>query len=86
MTESYTVKELLQEVRTDNKAALNKQAEILVRLSNIDDHLTKLNSKVAIHERKLYSLKTFQSKVMTVWAIIVVVFTTVANRVIAIIL
>lgn len=81
--DAYTLKEMLQEVRTQNQVALTTQASILARVENIDKHLEKLNSKVASHEKKLYSLSTFQTKAATIWAIAVVLFTTFANQVIA---
>ena len=81
--DAYTLKEMLQEVRSQNQQALSTQAAILVRVENIDKHLEKLNSKVALHEKKLYSLSSFQTKAATIWAIAVVLFTTFANQVIA---
>ena len=61
-SDSYTVKELLQEVRQDNKNALTTQSTILATLVNIDDHLGKLNSKVATHEKRINDLSTEHTK------------------------
>ena len=83
MTSSgYTVKELVEELRTDNKTSIATQAAILNSLENIDKHLEKLNSKVATHEIKISNLGTFQTRVMTVWGLSIAVVTTVISRII----
>ena len=81
-TGGYTVKELVEELRADNKASIATQASILKSLENIDRHLTQLNGKVATHEKKITNLGTFQTRVMTVWGISIAVVTTVISRII----
>ena len=78
----YTVKELVEELRADNKISIATQAAMLNSLENIDRHLTQLNSKVAKHEKKITNLGTFQTKVMTVWGVSIAVVTTVISRII----
>ena len=78
----YTVKELVEELRSDNKISIATQAAMLNSLENIDRHLTQLNSKVATHEKKINNLSTFQTKVMTVWGISIAVVTTVISKLI----
>ena len=78
----YTVKELVEELRADNKISVATQAAMLNSLENIDRHLTQLNSKVAKHEQKIATLGTFQTRVMTVWGISIAVVTTVISRII----
>ena len=78
----YTVKELVEELRADNKISIATQAAMLNSLENIDRHLTQLNSKVATHEKKIANLGTFQTKVMTVWGISIAVVTTVITKLI----
>ena len=78
----YTVKELVEELRADNKTSIATQAAMLNSLENIDRHLTQLNSKVATHEKKIATLGTFQTRVMTVWGISIAVVTTVISRII----
>jgi hypothetical protein len=78
----YTVKELVEELRADNKTSIATQAAMLNSLENIDRHLTQLNSKVATHEKKISTLGTFQTRVMTVWGISIAVVTTVISRII----
>jgi len=78
----YTVKELVEELRADNKISIATQAAMLNSLENIDRHLTQLNSKVATHEKKIATLGTFQTRVMTVWGISIAVVTTVISRII----
>ena len=81
-TGGYTVKELVEELRADNKISIATQAAMLSSLENIDRHLTQLNSKVATHEKKIANLGTFQTKVMTVWGISIAVVTTVISKLI----
>ena len=81
-TGGYTVKELVQELREDNKKSIATQAAMLNSLENIDRHLTQLNGKVATHEKKIATLGTFQTRVMTVWGISIAVVTTVISKLI----
>ena len=81
-TDGYTVKELVQELRTESRLSVATQAAMLNSLENIDRHLTQLNSKVATHEKKINSLGTFQTKVMTVWGLAIFVVTTVITKLI----
>ena len=78
----YTVKELVEELRADNKISIATQAAMLNSLENIDKHLTQLNSKVATHEKKIATLGTFQTRVMTVWGLSIAVVTTVISKII----
>ena len=78
----YTVKELVEELRADNKTSIATQAAMLKSLENIDRHLTQLNSKVATHEKKIVNLGTFQTRVMTAWGLSIAVVTTVISRII----
>ena len=78
----YTVKELVEELRADNKISIATQAAMLNSLENIDKHLTQLNSKVATHEKKIATLGTFQTRVMTVWGLSIAIVTTVISRII----
>ena len=78
----YTVKELVEELRSDNKISIATQAAMLNSLENIDRHLTQLNSKVATHEKKIATLGTFQTRVMTVWGLSIAVVTTVISKLI----
>ena len=81
-SDGYTVKELVQELREDNKKSIATQAAMLNSLENIDRHLTQLNGKVATHEKKITNLGTFQTRVMTVWGISIAVVTTVISKLI----
>jgi len=80
-SDGYTVKELVQELRSESRQTTATQASMLTSLQNIDRHLTQLNSKVASHEKKIIGLGTFQTKVMTVWGISIAVVTTVISRI-----
>ena len=81
-SDGYTVKELVEELRADNKTSIVTQAAMLNSLENIDRHLTQLNSKVATHEKKIATLGTFQTKVMTVWGVSIAIVTTVISKII----
>ena len=81
-SDGYTVKELVQELREDNKKSIATQAAMLNSLENIDRHLTQLNGKEATHEKKIDTLGTFQTRVMTVWGISIAAVTTVISRII----
>jgi len=81
-SDGYTVKELVQELREDNKKSIATQAAMLNSLENIDRHLTQLNGKVATHEKKITNLGTFQTRVMTVWGISIAAVTTVISKLI----
>ena len=81
-TGGYTVKELVQELRLESRQNVATQAVMLNSLQNIDKHLTQLNSKVASHEKKIATLGTFQTKVMTVWGLSIAVVTTVISKII----
>jgi len=62
-TGGYTVKELVQELRDDNKASIATQASILKSLENIDRHLQTLNGKVASHVIAIAEIQTEHTKV-----------------------
>ena len=83
----YSLKEMIQEVRNDNKKALVKQSEISVTLNNIDEHLAALNSKVALNVIKIAELEQSHSNIKSVfsafgilltgaWAVITFIFKT----------
>jgi hypothetical protein len=80
MSEGYTLKELVGELRQEQKIQTKHTASILTSLENIDKHLETLNSKVATHEKKFTTIESFQTKVMTVWGIGTFVAVTVINK------
>jgi hypothetical protein len=78
--DTYTVKEMMQEVRAETK----QQSSALFR---IEAHLATLNSKVAAHEllhadhiKEIKGLSTFKTQVMATWAVGVFILTTVVNK------
>lgn len=90
--DNYSLKELLQEVREQNRSALVTQTTILSTIESINEHLEQLNSKVAKQEKRtqeiedeIGSLKMFESKVMVVWSFIVFVIVTAVNKIMSII-
>jgi hypothetical protein len=80
MSEGYTLKEMVGELREDQKTQTLHTANILSSLENIDKHLGQLNSKVATHEKRFVGLESFQTKVMTVWGVSIFVVVTALNK------
>lgn len=80
MADGYTLKEMIEEVRNDNKQALTTQASILATLQGIDGHLSRLNSEVATHAKKINSLEQFQTRAMVVWSFAVFILVTAVNQ------
>lgn len=80
MSEGYTLKEMVGELRQEQKVQTGHTASILASLENIDKHLAQLNSKVATHEKRFSGLESFQTKVMTIWGISTFVAVTVINK------
>lgn len=83
MADGYSLKEMVSEIRAENRLALETQSRIVSSLENIDKHLANLNSKVAAHEKQLSSLESFQTKAMLIWSFVVFIVVTVANKIIA---
>ena len=88
-SEGYTVKEMLTKVleRQEEQLKQNEEMRISQAISHVHDeatnkHLAQLNGKVATHEKKIATLGTFQTRVMTVWGISIAVVTTVISRII----
>ena len=57
MSDGYTVKEIVNELRNEQRGSIVVQAKILTSLENIDAHLTKLNSKVATNVENIGNLQ-----------------------------
>jgi hypothetical protein len=79
----YSLKEMIQEVRDDNRTAIETQATILSEIKGICSHLERLNSKVATHELQIAEQKEFKVRAMTLWAVFTVAASTVASKVLA---
>jgi hypothetical protein len=78
--DTYTLKEMMQELRSETK----QQSSALFR---IEAHLATLNSKVAAHEilhaehtKNIGTLSTFKTQVLAVWAVGVFVISTAVNK------
>lgn len=80
VNDNYSLKEMIQELRGEQKEQTRHTAIILTTLENIDKHLANLNSKVASHEKRFSGLETFQTKVMTVWGIAIFIIVTAINK------
>ena len=88
-SEGYTVKEMLTKVleRQEEQIKQNEEIRISQAISHVHDeatnkHLAQLNGKVATHEKKIISLGTFQTKVMTVLGVSITVVTTIISRIV----
>ena len=82
MSDGYTLKEMIHELRTNQQIDSGRSIKILEHASNVDKHLDQLNSKVAKHEKAINNLTTFQTKAMMVWGFAVFVIVTVFNKII----
>jgi hypothetical protein len=81
--ENFSLKDMIIEVRDDQK--LNREDHIKMRatLENVEIILKKMAISDEDHEQRIQKVEGFQGKIMVVWGIAVVVFTTVINKVIA---
>lgn len=61
--EGFTLKEMVKQVRDEQRSALVTQTSMLETLKGIDNHLDKLNSKVADHEERIHALKAEHTRV-----------------------
>lgn len=81
--DSYTLKEMVQELRVTARDQVLHVATISSTLENIDKHLAQLNSKVASHERDIGLLQNFQIKAGVYISIAVFFAVTIVNKVLA---
>lgn len=81
MSESYTLKEMLEEVRNEQRQAISTQSHIVTTLEAIDKHLEKLNSKVADHEKRISTNESFIGKAQMVWGAVVLIIGYAANKI-----
>jgi hypothetical protein len=80
MAEVYTLKEMLAEVRENQKKDSLLIVQTLAHAEKVDKHLELLNSKVAAQEKRVTGLETFQTRAMIIWSAAVFVVVTVANK------
>ena len=80
-SDSYSLKEMLQEVRDEGRDSSETLIKVNATLESINDHLSKLNSKVATHEKQLGELSIFRTQAMVVWGFGVVLVSTAANNI-----
>lgn len=81
--DSYTLKEMVQELRETAKDQVIHVARISSVLEGIEKHLAQLNSKVAAHERLHQEHVQFRTKATVIVSIAVFFAVTFVNRVIA---
>lgn len=78
--DSYTLKELVQELRLETSNQSRVLTTMTSTLQGIETHLAQLNIKVASHEKKLYDYDMLKSKGMMIWALAVFGITTFINK------
>lgn len=85
--DSYTIKELVQELRGETKAQSTILTRICANLESVEKHLAQLNSKVAAHEllhgeidKRFGGLEKFQTKAMLVYSFCVFIVSSVAIK------
>lgn len=88
--DSYTLKELIQELRGETKDQSTVLTRICSNLDGVEKHLAQLNSKVAAHEllhmeqnKRFSNLETFQTKTMMVYSAAVFIIGTVATKILS---
>jgi phage shock protein A len=87
MSDGYTVKELLDELREETKEQSTVLTRVCTSLEGIEKHLAQLNSKVASHEKRHNQsdvrFSTFQTRASIIFSVIIFVAVIAVNRVIA---
>lgn len=81
--DSYTLKELIQELRGETKEQSTVLTRICANMEAVEKHLAQLNSKVATHEKKHQELDVFKTRATVIISIAVFFAVTVVNRVVA---
>ena len=81
--DSYTLKELIQELRGETKEQSTVLTRICANMEAVEKHLAALNSKVATHERKHNKIDTFMTRATVIISIAVFFAVTVVNKVVA---
>lgn len=81
--DSYTLKEMVQELRETARDQVGHIASISTTLDGIEKHLAQLNSKVATHEKLHQEHIAFRTKATVIISIAVFFAVTFVNRVIA---
>jgi hypothetical protein len=83
MSEGYTVKELLDELRDETKEQSTVLTRVCTSLEGIEKHLAQLNSKVATHEKRHNDFEVFKTRASIVFSIIIFFAVIAVDRVIA---
>lgn len=81
--DAYTLKEMVQELRTETKDQSTVLTRVCASIEGIEKHLAQLNSKVATHEKKHQELDVFKTRATVIISIVVFFAVTAVNRVIA---
>ena len=80
MAEGYTIKEMVQELRSHQSAQTETLVRVCSTLENIDKHLNALTQETKSLEQRTSKLEEFQSKAMVVWGVATFVVVTVVNQ------
>ena len=84
MTENnFSLKDMIIEVRDEQKISNNAHIKMTVTLENVEILLKKFGAVQEDHETRLQKTEGFQGKVMMVWGVVLIVFTTFVNKVLA---
>ena len=79
--ENFTVKEIVTELLKETKGQSLDLSTIKANIAGIHDHLGKLNSKVAAHEKQLNEHSNFITKVTAYATLGATAITLVVNKV-----
>jgi len=83
MSENYSLKEMVQEVRDSQKSHEHTSIKIATTVENIEIMFKQMAIRVDDHEKRIVEQEGFKGKVIMVWGVIVFVLTTIANKVMA---
>jgi len=81
--ENYTLKEMIQELRSETREQSTVLITVCAALEGIEKHLAQLNSKVAMHEKKHNKIEAFMARATVIISIAVFLAVTFVNQVIA---
>lgn len=82
MSEGYTVKEIVTELRSENRQALEVQSTILAELKSMNLQLSGVVERVDDNQKRINTVETFVTKAQMIWSGAVLVVGYVANQLI----
>lgn len=78
--DTFTLKEMVTEILHETKEQSTALTVLSTEMTAVKDHLAKLNSKVATHEKKLNEHDTFFGKITALTTFIASMITVAINK------